>query len=1307
MVEKINGSLVQKQIATPTSKLDERYQQLLKKMVAGARIGGLVSENAIVNSYADAEGIAKRQQEQQVIATPTTNTPATMIEAPTVEETGEASGSEEAGDIITAQTNAAKQMSPTEIRGGILDPIESAKRTSGFLNAVFNPFSDEDTQSLFAQQEISQKEGARKPNESKEAYFERIRSKGNIVAKEYDEFKRVANDPKSSLSDMLFASPIGKKIKAQQQSTLETYGDRPWGEDAINLLKIIPQIVSAPLGEFEVKKGESSFDVGAEAGAQLTPTIITSTALMAPEFMGGDLANQFNVAPLSTAFQYVPLLGAVGPAIKAISKTSIAGKAGKIMGAAKVAQYLGEASVLEKVGAGWRALLATPLEVVAKKVGTTTQVVMDGFYNKDPAITALMEEAFAEGQGTAHAIDKLGDVWIKAITASKTIKQVGDDTFVMTPKHATTIANKENALYDMSSVLFDATRTPESAAKLGVRAGTTSIPKYASFADAQARISEVFNAKALKTVKLVKDEIPKVLKNEVGLDNKQIISTMKYIDEVINTSNPRNISNIIDALPPTTPTFVKDALTKLNSIRPNVVHEIVVDKFIKNPKSLAAPLRDVAEDIKKEIIDHKMNVALENEATMYGVTPTFETVIEGMKGTSSKPNVLNISPDNMKALIETARMNNESALVRHLESMKELTGQGKYVSEPIAWFQAQEAATKAFQQGSHPLTRKVNQFIKNNALPLNPASIISNVLGNVFGLSAKFGTDPFMQVGQIVNSGWNFRKYLKNPMLVDNKITRPMGAAIRSGIFDVDRITADTALYAIADPVSKIGKLVDIPFGGAVKVGGKLMKVGDEAPKVFIFERAFNTIDSYVSKLKPGESVGFPLGPNVRGSITLLDNDVIKFSKRVNGQAKPFKTTTINKFEVDNAGKNVATFSSRYDDVIGAAAKGAANGMIFDYSRVPGVIAASRRTPLIGAGSPFFTYQWIAADIPGVKKGIASTIMSANDGITSTSSTVNAMLASNAINVSARRALQMGIGKTMQDDPDSQRLHSFDPTQPTVATIVGPTTSDQTMIHGYSSANWLQGMTTVLSLIDGVFDSNSDIDQYSKQIIKNGDASEKEYFAARRQMEKNVNRPEFLPALANFFGAGGSMALDTFTKIIDGEKTGVVAPRLADVGFQMLVPGYLRRPLETIGVYDPQLAMNSILPEKGIGRIANSDVREGAVESGFIPAASYFLATVLGLDGLPVNNTAQADKLEKMYRKEMAGRFNIWGKERRWKLMRKLGNEAGAQQLEIENEIMKGLIDSTIMDWRGRLEQKGLITKIEEPVVEEPVETTE
>ena len=476
---------------------------------------------------------------------------------------------------------------------------------------------------------------------------------------------------------------------------------------------------------------------------------------------------------------------------------------------------------------------------------------------------------------------------------------------------------------------------------------------------------------------------------------------------------------------------------------------------------------------------------------------------------------------------------------RFLDRMTPITvGKTTGFAEPavVAHIAPLEMSGKIGQYIGEGPGRLVNLLLNTGpkavALPLNLKAAINNLVGNATMMPLIYG-DRIPVVSEVID----IAKYLtrKGKSIAGEIEPEAIRVARRNGLFNNDAITKDIAYIGSTKP-GQLPGAIDYVEGGLSKLAettGKLSVAGDEMSKVHIFNKEYPFMKDLISKMEPNTSTTLRVSPTASIKLTLLEDGSYTASKIANGKL---------------VGQPKVLSSTALEDVVGRYAKNVADNMLFDYGRIPGILKMVRQTPIIGAGSPFFTWSWKALDIPFVKPGVLTNMLNPR-AVSSTSSAVNRALGVDAIGIGTRRAGVISSLKHIADeggyDEDVVRQFSYNPQQRNSILVKAMHDPQQKLIQNFAATSPMEGLVGFVDLAQQM--ANSVLGENSSSAvldsIKNLPEGKEERGAQLLALQKRaeeliVKEKDAVPALIKMFGLGGSFIMDEYVKAKTAEKMG-------------------------------------------------------------------------------------------------------------------------------------------------------------------------
>lgn len=1240
---------------------------------------------------------------------------------PSLDET---SDSGEAAEFQQAEREIAdavrESMTETEIRGGLMDLGESAKRDIGFLKGLgsklweMTPFAEEGPPPEYGT-DIGAEETIKQYNERKAR-----------EAQARQEFEKVQQDPKHGVMDLVRATPAWKNMIAGQEERA-TRADKPGltgiagrlgnaVADIGDLVMFLPRLGYAPFSSFEVQKSKTSEEHGKQVG-QETPTAM-GVAMLHPYL---EPRQSFKVAPMSTIFAWLPALQAFGKGLKALP------------GVKNLSfQRLDSAAhnVLPKAFAG-------AFDAVAKKLGggITTQTLMDRFYNGDPAVTALLEEAFGQDAEVQRAVGELSD-----ILASQRTKEIGVQAAINEAEMAGNFTEADRLRYTslrsaerkVNAVLQD---IATSLKRVGYKKpdGTP----FANIDEMVQHLSDILNVQSL------------------GVADAYALHDPKTIMTALN--GDKAAFNVLQAAMKEEPGLTWDMLRERlvqTGLGPG---DAVYDNLLNASQTLQSSPIDLKPAMIRQLMGNALRAEAEaasqrnasqvlgREAGKYSPPPapaapgqpapavstaTPQSVLAEFQRTKQLPQVLNVEGRDLGRLIIGLKAEGSPdalKLASHIEQMRDLRGidGATHGTAYVTWLQDQNTFDRAMSSGVAQAGKEINALIKANVLPANWKAVVSNLIGNSVAVAAKLGwtTHPMEEMGRTFANMIKYKLFRSGQMAETDGSFRSMRALARSGIINTDAFNADLLKYQTAfEPKSVIGKGAAKIYGAPAKVGGVAMVGADQGAKARVFVSKFDELGNYADKLDKGEFIQYPSGPN---TVTRLECIPYPGDDRV---ANYFRETTYVRDAGQKGGlrqvgqakeflRDAGEGGLQFDDAIAKGASKFATDFIFDYDRVPGLIQWQRRAPLVGAASPFSTFAYKALEIPGVKRGLPSAIMNATDGVVSNSSKVNGALAGKAMGQWVKQNYIAAGARATAQDEDRKRMMSFDPSRPDTVQVVGPASGSQLAdVTTFTSANWAEGLQTVLMTLSSAaqqladdkgtpnYDKFVQLTREKAKLAQEGkeppqsllDARRNAYLLALGEFQNKALTPEVTPQLMKLAGLGGTVFFDTYANWRDSGKTGKVAPTFSTLT-KMIIPGAYRVGIE--GAVAENYPVENVpfisdaLNEMVEGKMARGVPREGTDPSGFTKdehvGVRMLLENLTGLQATRVDTQAQAERMKKSMQKELEGKLEVWGKEREARLKLQLGDREGTRESIREKEILKQMIHDTVTMWYEKQLSKG------------------
>jgi len=581
-----------------------------------------------------------------------------------------------------------------------------------------------------------------------------------------------------------------------------------------------------------------------------------------------------------------------------------------------------------------------------------------------------------------------------------------------------------------------------------------------------------------------------------------------------------------------------------------------------------------------------------------------------------------------KEIIDLAVKDNDKRLAalikvqRHIDGLEEVadygaTGVVGLVDPAIAGFLTHEKS-KAIGGVIHSA---LSQLPKTVALPGNPRAIINNIVGNEVLTSLLYGRIP----------GQNLIKGLVSKVKPGAQNLSPaesqfLDAARRTGIFDANVIRADIQNQKLVSPgsVSKLAEKIGKP-------GGWAMSKGDEIYRVPMAYREWEKAKFTLNALDPSEFMEIPVSPNVIVRLVKKPDgnvDILYLAKTKNPFKKPQKTAK----RIRNASE------TQINDVFARYGKNQSDNYYFDYDRIPNFLKAIRRAPVIGAGSPFFTWSWKALDLPGVKKGLLSPLLRGPTDIVTNSLAANVRLAADDVAVALKRVgLAAAVQQDASTDPEMARMLSWNPKEP--STIISKPLSNPAIVAAarYSSANFLEPTLAVMDLasqsIDWILEKYRNEPDLLQSLSQEDIGSVKFMKLAQRLRQAATTKRDPIPTALKLVGLGGGLMLDVYNKALDAEDQG----KKFDV--TDFAKSYVPGPLRTY-----------IFKEGSDERFRYAEPGLDAVED----ALDFHVRNLIGLGYQTINTKDAYQRYRRGVKQEMEAMLDKWRTRRAINLAQKM-----------------------------------------------------
>jgi len=311
--------------------------------------------------------------------------------------------------------------------------------------------------------------------------------------------------------------------------------------------------------------------------------------------------------------------------------------------------------------------------------------------------------------------------------------------------------------------------------------------------------------------------------------------------------------------------------------------------------------------------------------------------------------------------------------------------------------------TLKFEMNAQKATREVKGFwqkltqrVKGNITARNLSSALNNIQGNFFYQTFR-RSDPLLSVSLI--------------KIWDEYRTWTAGK-------HVDKSGLTPEKHAFFESMERTGyldtSLPDIELGGIGTTGSatkkidrfqeKFYKAGDSIFKLEDAWYNYERLSNDINQLAAGEWIDI----NVKG----------RKKSRLKRESVNRGGVLSERWTLDD----VQLTKKQLDDVIASTSAQPGRNIFVDFSAVPNAIKALRATKMLGIASPFFTWMYTVMDIPFLKKGLISRLMSDGVGYTTNSPTLLKKQVKDAVKISTKRAVILGGMRDAVVDPNNSEI---------------------------------------------------------------------------------------------------------------------------------------------------------------------------------------------------------------------------------------------------------------------------------------------
>lgn len=310
--------------------------------------------------------------------------------------------------------------------------------------------------------------------------------------------------------------------------------------------------------------------------------------------------------------------------------------------------------------------------------------------------------------------------------------------------------------------------------------------------------------------------------------------------------------------------------------------------------------------------------------------------------------------------------------------------------------------------------RQVSSAMKRNLTTQRPQTALTNYMSNYLAMMTREGLLPQQAALEIFNTANMWRRYAKDPSSLTPLESSRIKGLFDRGITSNNAVTVDANIVMDSYSNNFLGKAVDLYANGLRKtplVGDTMRgfdwayQAGDGIFKLNDSMRALQRLDGYTNNLSRGNSITFM-------DVSRRNKVMGKVTREMNGD-----------LVVEYKGKRHTGKAAEkaLEDIKLDTSAGYANGLYFDYSRVPGFIELARNFDAILFG-PFKTWAWKSLDIPGFKRGMGTRAIFGDTMIKSTDGHVMAQVYTKRSMEGMRRAALLGLTRATTRDDEYLRL---------------------------------------------------------------------------------------------------------------------------------------------------------------------------------------------------------------------------------------------------------------------------------------------
>lgn len=414
------------------------------------------------------------------------------------------------------------------------------------------------------------------------------------------------------------------------------------------------------------------------------------------------------------------------------------------------------------------------------------------------------------------------------------------------------------------------------------------------------------------------------------------------------------------------------------------------------------------------------------------------------------------------------------------------------------------------QKGVGGVVGAINSWVAANQVGRSPSAIVNNTISNLGMLALKYGrpAGPGL-LKELGTDILDFGNYLKKG--VDDN---PFYEAYRkSGSMDSDRITQNIGADAASIPGTK---------GINDFMANTYKTFGDQMFKLWSAKQEWGRWNGYLSDLSPGEFVDVPMNPRKTAHVVSKGNGIFD----------------VYGLESTGTAPKQMTLAGLQNEVLPQAITMPGNSIFLDYAEKGNYPKMMRGThaPLVPILSQYYSYIYGALDIPGVKKGMVSGIVSDPGAVVTNSNKIlgHSILAGG--DLAMRRAMVVnGLKQDLakRNNDDLMRVFKWAPSDLKIGIATALTEPDTVSILDLSNANALDGsvkMYQTMAMIGRAF--AKDPTQF-----RNLDPKDKKGLEALARIyggEASASAADVL----QIAGLGGSFIGQVHKKMMESENAG-------------------------------------------------------------------------------------------------------------------------------------------------------------------------